>query len=617
MQNAKCKMQNVKWTFHSSGCAPHFAFCILHFAFCISLFAAEPAAQKPAAEKPAPDKVASTGELVTQQEAVAAKFDRLEKWLLEMAELSMAVDPERADLLRKAIAQSKDRAILTRLEESARLLKKEQLADAAETQAAADRELRALVDLLFSADRSRRLDSQKARIRQYLKQISAILNQQRDVQGRTGRDDNPKQLAEEQGKLATKTDNLAQDIKAKEEGPDKPPSEAGKQPVGKKADAPPMDQPPAGKQGAGKQGAGKQGAGKQGAGKDGKGKEGTGKQGTGKEGTAKEGKGKEAKGGADGQSKSPAQGKGEAKKQTPGQGQGQGQDQGQDDNQNPDQNQNQPPNPQENPARKRLEAARERMREAEQKLRDAQRQGATEKQDEAIRELQQAKAALEEILRQLREEEMQRVLASLEARFTKMLEMQRAVLEGTVELDNIPRPSWTRLEQNKAGQLSGKEGEIDIEAEKALTLLREEGSAVAFPEAVGQMRDDIQQAGLRLSQAKVDKLTQDVEQDVIASLEEMLKALKKALKDLEKQRQQQPNSPPGQPQDPPLVDALAEIKMIRSLQVWVNNRTERYTHEIKGEQAESPDVIEAVRRLGERQQRIYKITRDLEMGKNR
>ena len=98
------------------------------------------------------------------------------------------------------------------------------------------------------------------------------------------------------------------------------------------------------------------------------------------------------------------------------------------------------------------------MREAEQKLRDAEREGATEKQDEAIRELQQAKAALEEILRQLREEEMQRVLTMLEARFSKMLEMQKAVLEGTVELDKIPRPTWSRLEQTRAGQLSGKEG---------------------------------------------------------------------------------------------------------------------------------------------------------------
>jgi hypothetical protein len=257
------------------------------------------------------------------------------------------------------------------------------------------------------------------------------------------------------------------------------------------------------------------------------------------------------------------------------------------------------------------------MREAEQKLKEAERKGAAEKQEEAIRELQQAKAALEEILRQLREEEMERILASLEARFTKMLQMQRAVLEGTIELDKVPRDRWTRVEQNRSGDLSSKESEIDLEAEKALALLREEGSAVAFPEAVGQMREDIRQVIERLSQAKVDKLTQDVEQDVIAALEEMLKALKKALKDLEKQRQQPPNSMPMDPQDQPLVDVLSEIKLIRSLQVWVNNRTERYTKQIKGEQADSLDLIEAIQRLAERQERIYRITRDLSAGKNR
>ncbi len=491
--------------------------------------------------------------LVAEQEAVAKRFDQLEKSLLEMAELSLVVDPERGEVLRKAIAQSKDRLILARLEETVRLLQKEQLADASEAQTAVDRELRALVELLLSSDRAKRLESGKARIREYLKRLGVILNQQKDIQARTPAPGDPKPLAEEQGRLAGKTDDLSQDIKAREEGPDKPPPETAK-----KADAPPKGKPPAGK---------------------------------------------EAKSGSEGQPKAPSP--------------GQGQDQAQGKKPSQDQDQTPPPSSQENPARKRLEAARQRMREAEQKLKEAERKGAAEKQEEAIRELQQAKAALEEILRQLREEEMERVLASLEARFTKMLQMQRAVLEGTIELDKVPRDRWTRVEQNRSGDLSGKESEIDLEAEKALALLREEGSAVAFPEAVGQMREDIRQVIERLSQAKVDKLTQDVEQDVIAALEEMLKALKKALKDLEKQRRQPPNSMPMDPQDQPLVDVLSEIKLIRSLQVWVNNRTERYTKQIKGEQADSLDLIEAIQRLAERQERIYRITRDLSAGKNR
>jgi len=539
--------------------------------------AVPPAAKEAAKEKVSPEK------LVAEQEAVAKRFDQLEKSLLEMAELSLVVDPERADVLRKAISQSKDRLILARLEETIRLLQKEQLADASDAQASVDRELRALVELLLSSDRAKRLESEKARIREYLKRLGVILNQQKDLQARTPGPGDPKQLAEEQGRLAGKTDDLSQEIKAREEGPDKPPPEPTK-----KTDAPAKEQPPASKG---------------------------------------------AEGGSEGQPKAPSQGQGQdeahgkkpapdqkpapGRKPSQNQGHGQGQGEGQGQGQGQDQDQTAPASSQENPARKRLEAARQRMREAEQQLQEAQRKGAAEKQDEAIRELQQAKAALEEILRQLREEEMERVLASLEARFTKMLQMQRAVLEGTIELDKVPRDRWTRVEQNRSGDLSGKESEIDLEAEKALALLREEGSALAFPEAVGLMREDIRQVIECLSQAKVDKLTQDVEQDVVAALEEMLKALKKALKDLEKQRQQPPDSMPGEPQDQPLVDILSELKLIRSLQVWVNNRTGQYTKQIKGEQADSAGLIDAIQRLAERQERIYRITRDLSAGKNR
>jgi hypothetical protein len=39
---------------------------------------------------------------------------------------------------------------------------------------------------------------------------------------------------------------------------------------------------------------------------------------------------------------------------------------------------------------------------------------------------------------------------------------------------------------------------------------------------------------------------------------------------------------------------------------------------VEGEQATEPDLVEALKRLAEsQQQRIYQITRDLELGKNR
>jgi len=256
------------------------------------------------------------------------------------------------------------------------------------------------------------------------------------------------------------------------------------------------------------------------------------------------------------------------------------------------------------------------MREAQKKLEEAQREGAVQKQEEAIRELEEAKSELEKILRQLREEEIERMLAMLEARFRKMLLMQREVYEGTVRLDKVPQPDRTHEHEIEAGRLSSREGEIVLDADRALVLLKEDGTAVAFPEAVAQARDDMQQVVERLARDNVGEITQGIELDIIAALEEMIEALQKAREDLENRRQQQ-NPPPGEPQDPPLVDTLAELKMIRALQMRVNTRTQRYSKLIQGEQAENAELREALERLAEKQQRVFEITRDLELGKNK
>jgi hypothetical protein len=148
-------------------------------------------------------------------------------------------------------------------------------------------------------------------------------------------------------------------------------------------------------------------------------------------------------------------------------------------------------------------------------------------------------------------------------------------------------------------------------------LLREEGSSVAFPEAVEQMRDDMRQVAERLAEVKVGSITQALEQDIIAALEETIQAFEKAMKDLEKKRTP-PGQPAmaGQPPEPPLVNKLAELRMIRSLQLRINVRTQRYGKMIEGEQAETADLISALQDLAEKQQRVYRATADLEQGRN-
>ncbi len=258
------------------------------------------------------------------------------------------------------------------------------------------------------------------------------------------------------------------------------------------------------------------------------------------------------------------------------------------------------------------------MRDARRRLEQANRRGAADEQEKALAELKLAKAQLEEILRQLREEEVERVLAALESRFRKMLEMQFAVNEGTVRLDSIAEDQRDHDVEIESGKLSRKESLITAEADKTLSLLREEGSSVAFPETVGQMREDMDQVAGRLARANVGQITQGIEQDIVKSLEEMIAALQKAQKEQQMRRGGGGHGGGGN-QDQPLLDQIAELKMIRALQMQVNSRTQRYSKLLTdgAEQATEPDLVEALKRLGEREERVYRTTRDIVVGKNR
>ncbi|MCH8923127.1 MAG: hypothetical protein IIA67_08280 [Planctomycetes bacterium] len=260
------------------------------------------------------------------------------------------------------------------------------------------------------------------------------------------------------------------------------------------------------------------------------------------------------------------------------------------------------------------------MREAQKKLEEAQRDGAVEDQEEAIRTLNKALAELEKILRQLREEEIQRTLVLLEARFQRMLKMQDDVLRGTRRLDKIPETERQRDEEIEAGRLSRAEKRIIQEANRALALLADDGTVVAFPVALRQVREDMVEAADRLARVQVGPITQGVEEDAMAVLEEMIAALKKAIKDQEEKRRSGRSRGTLQAMagDPPLVDILGELKMIRSLQMRVNRRTGRYHKMIAAEgQAEQPELVKALRRLAGRQLEIHRIVRDIDLGRNK
>ncbi|HJT30958.1 MAG TPA: hypothetical protein VJ783_02745 [Pirellulales bacterium] len=536
---------------------------------------------------------AADAELALSQEQVERKFRRFEQVLLRMSELTAATDPKRAALLRKAVARSKDKQIAAQIEQLVDLLRRDQLAGAAGRQQTVEQDLAHLLDLLLSEQRAERLKNERERIKQQIQRVNELIKKQQQLQGQTENGGDAKQLSEGEGKLAVQTGKLAEEMQDPNE------SQSGGKPATDQKD--------------GKSGEDREGQENDTESNDSdepnesKDRPEPGDQQPSKEGDSKPSDQNDSD-------------KNKQNKSQPSQG-----EQKSSDSQSPDspqssdsQNEQSPPPSDNEVARQRVREAREAMEQARQKLEKAEREGAIADQDEARRKLEEAKAKLEEILRQLREEEVERTLALLEARFRKMLQMENELYEGTVRLDRVPADDRTHNDEIEAGRLSRKQRSVLDELRGAETLLREDGSSVAFPEAVEELREDMESVAARLAQSKVDQLTQATEKDIIAALEEMIAAFQKAQKDQEEQQQRQAQQQAGDQQEPPLVDSLAELRMIRALQMRVNKRTQDYAKLVSGDegQADQPELLEALEKLSQREARIHRVTRDIVLGKN-
>jgi hypothetical protein len=271
------------------------------------------------------------------------------------------------------------------------------------------------------------------------------------------------------------------------------------------------------------------------------------------------------------------------------------------------------------PGREQVKDAIENQNNAEKNLKKNDKEKASNEQDEAIKKLEEVRKEIERRLKQMREEEQEKLLANLEARMQKMLGLQIEVYDATRRLHGTiqsnPDQKASRNEDLKAGDLSGREGQIVMEANKALQLLEEDGTAVAVPQVLEQARDDMKKVQALLFKTEVGPFCQGIEEDIIAALKEIIEALKKAQQEL-KDRKDQPPPPPGGNKPPdPLINVLAELRMLRNLQVKVNKRTIDYGKQYPGEQAEDVKIQEELRSLAERQVKIQKATKDIATGK--
>ena len=459
--------------------------------------------------------------LDAQQRKVYDQWRKLEEVLLRMAEMAADSDPDRAELLRRVVSLGKQKMVDNQFKSMIDLLEEGKLSRALDQQMNLRTDLVDLLKVLETENRMKKVLSEKERLKGYLKELDGIIAGQKSLQNRTMDSEQPQSLAPDQKKLAEQAQNLKDRIKADE-------SPEGTQAGEKQAEEKQAEEKQAGEQQAGEQQAGEQQAGEQQAGEQQAGEQQAGEQQAGEQQAGEQQAGEQQAG------------------------------------------------------EKRLEKAQKRMEEAQKQLEQAQKENAVEKQEEALRELEQAKKDLEEILRQLREEEQKRTLTQLEARFRKMYQKQKLIYDSTARLSEMVRQEGDSAAvrgtvSQESARLGGQESDILLEGQKALLLLRQDGTAAAMTEVLESACEEMQGVSELFARQDVSKLNQTRQENILSTLEELIDSVNRQLKENEAKQNQQDGQSGASEMEEGLVDKLAELRIIRSQQLRINRSTKVYS----------------------------------------
>lgn len=135
-----------------------------------------------AREKP----VAKTAkEIRDEQLSISGRYARFERMLVQMADILGRQDPERADVIRRALGKSREDLLKDDIETVVQMLEQGQLGDAALKQGEVVKSFQDLLVLLQSEDRRSSVERERERLNGLLKNVRNLLNEQRSARAAT------------------------------------------------------------------------------------------------------------------------------------------------------------------------------------------------------------------------------------------------------------------------------------------------------------------------------------------------------------------------------------------------------------------------------------------------
>ena len=155
--------------------------------------------------------------LQNDQEAISGRYSRFERLLSQMADILRHEDPERAELLRRAISKGHEQEISKGLDEIANMLGGGNFGAALEKQKNIEGSLLLMLKLLQSEDRRSAVEKERERLNNILKGIRNTITQERAARGNALNSNAPSSAAPAQQKAIKSADGLLDDIKEHDE----------------------------------------------------------------------------------------------------------------------------------------------------------------------------------------------------------------------------------------------------------------------------------------------------------------------------------------------------------------------------------------------------------------
>jgi len=180
-----------------------------------------------------------------------------------------------------------------------------------------------------------------------------------------------------------------------------------------------------------------------------------------------------------------------------------------------------------------------------------------------------------------------------------------------VSLAATPQKDWLDQYYSRCRELAQQQSELTQECAQTVNLLREDGSSASILLAVEDIEADMGSVTGWLQESSVTELTQSVQTDILESLRQLIEATQQEMQEMKEHEHEQQQNQNSQ-EKPGLVKLMAEIRMLRTLQLQVNRRTKQLDGLMQSVTTEEqPALRKQLHELAVRQQRLIVTAKEL------